>query len=478
MLAPIFTWSPDYSSLASWLADQIHALSENEIINAIEEKEALLILDGLDELPKPDKVDPRKLFLTQLPSGVGLLVSSRWGGSAAVQNDRIFGGIAQLRRFDDQQLANYVVASPAPERSLKSDPDLKELARTPLFLAILKYCYSQTGADDVLLPSLGDATGESREKIFDLYVRRRLEHEQARLQLGEQFTETQIYATLGQIAFAQAPDDPITANLTNQDISKQLESALGPMIALVFIEYCVGLQIIVRDNRGIVRFSHLLLRRHFGRKTCLARWTQQVRSPGFTYTYDERTQDTLQTMKKLAWFGDERDVEFLLEAATHNELRPCVSAIMALGGIGHPSASTVLCRLLEDKRKFHIEAAVCDIACWALIQIGEGALPALRGAVGTKATTHVTALVLLILSRMRGESCRQLVEALTADQRPIDKSYKGSEGSELVGYYLKETTIGELAKRILMNWIEGGAPIYDAPFLREPGSEPWSPYRP
>jgi hypothetical protein len=266
-------------------------------------------------------------------------------------------------------------------------------------------------------------------------------------------------------------------NFANHSISKPLEDELGKEVSARFVEDCLAMQIVVRDNMGGIRFAHQLLRRHFGRRACLRIWNQQTLWPDRSYSYNNDAWSSMQAMKKLAWFGDERDVELLVKAALENESHPRACALMALGGIGHPAASGTLCTLLADKHRWHIEAACCDVACWALIQVGESALPALREVTTRTTSSHVLALVLLVLSRIHCEESRLLVESLATDHRAIDKSYGGSTGSELLGYYVHEATVAELAQRVRTQLAARTTPVYDrAPFLRERGTEPWSPY--
>jgi hypothetical protein len=125
-------------------------------------------------------------------------------------------------------------------------------------------------------------------------------------------------------------------------------------------------------------------------------------------------------MKEMAWFGHERDVELLVKAALQNESHPRAGALMALGGIGHAAAAGTLCSLLVDRHRWCIESACCDVAWWALIQLGDGALPALRELVETTTSTHVLSLVLLILSRINCEESWRLVGSLVADECSIE----------------------------------------------------------
>jgi hypothetical protein len=313
--------------------------------------------------------------------------------------------------FDDRQLAAYVVGSAPLAASLRVDPALRDLARTPLFLAILRYCFLHLGVTDELASNLERTTGEIRESIFDLYVRLRIEHELARQPARGSFSEERLYNSLGDVTLEEAWFDPVTANFENSDISKALEDALGSEAASTLLELCVALQILVRDNQGAVRFTHQLLRRHFGRRACLRVWNQRILWD-WSYTYDSAVRSALNAMSKLAWFGDEREVESLIKAALQSKSKPRAFALMALGGIGNPAASGTLCALLADMTRFDREAACCDIACWALIQIGQGALPALRELRETTTSTHLLPLILLVLSRINCEDSRVLVESL------------------------------------------------------------------
>jgi hypothetical protein len=474
MLAPIAAWpkTPEDQQhperepkrIFAWLASQIPALSEREIRDTILDGQALLMLDGLDELSSKYPLD---LFLQQLPAQGQLLISSRASNKFPAFGNPLFKGVARLLPFDDQQLAAYVVGSAPLAASLRADPALRDLARIPLFLAILRYCFLQVGVSEELASNLERTAGEIRENIFDLYIHLRLEHELARQPVAGLFPEERLYDILGDIALEKASRHPDKYNFSNSDIWKPLEAALGSEDASLLVELCLALQIVVRDNQGVVQFAHQLLRRHFGRRTCLRVWNQQVIWPVNWWHFD-RMQPAMDAMTKLAWFGDEREVGPLTEAALQNDHYPHAHAMIALAGIGHPAASSALCVLLSDKHRWERDTACCDVACWALIQIGEGALPSLQELRETTTSTHVLPLVLLILSHINCESSRALVESLVEDERAIDKSHTPglSEGSELLGGDVKETTVGELARKVQKQLAVGAPPVYGGAFAR------------
>ncbi len=85
IVVPVVTWnSRRQPSLVTWLAEQFPMLKRREIATLIEAGNALLLLDGLDELGgiredqnTTERYDPRVRFIKQLPENNQIVVSCR-----------------------------------------------------------------------------------------------------------------------------------------------------------------------------------------------------------------------------------------------------------------------------------------------------------------------------------------------------------------------------------------------------------------
>jgi RNA polymerase sigma factor (sigma-70 family) len=306
ILAPISTWPsnriPDATllnkeyfkhwieetapSILEWLATINDYLDIETITSLIREGEALLLLDGLDELgeqrvchPKVKTVernaktgkneikgrdfegffDPRSRFITELNRYLG---SNHWVITCRVKEYESIGkklplnGAIELQPLDDKQMADYLADQPLLWSALQKDMTLRDMARTPLLLSLLAIGYQNTDGEVADLADLSSSPSKLREKIFDTYVRKRYEFEQNHSGLLP-YTLNQLYKSLEWVAFFEGP----TANdeIEPSAFSKYQELPIKPSM----IELAQRLHLIRRTESGNYRFLHLLLRDYF-----------------------------------------------------------------------------------------------------------------------------------------------------------------------------------------------------------------------
>jgi HEAT repeat protein len=276
VLASIPTWDCR-TPLSSWARAQV--LGQRL---PLEKHRLLYLLDGLDELggnrPRDPRqlegetFDPRALFLQALKeqlSGESLVLTSRVTDYEQLGEKAALPGAVTLQPLTDAQIQEYLVARGQPElwSVLQSDAALKDLMRTPLLLALLAFacaplafaCAPETGQ---FLP---DRSGLDENRLFDLYIHRRFEHETARLEQMP-FDEPRTRELLGELA----------AEMRLGWILRQLAPDLEPGVASHlercredFLRFGQRMHFLQKAADGSVQFIHLKLRDFCGRPKAL-----------------------------------------------------------------------------------------------------------------------------------------------------------------------------------------------------------------
>lgn len=311
LLAPISTWdSEKHTALPDWLAEQISMLDRDTIDSEIRAANALLLLDGLDELPseRTDKdgqhYNPRKKFIAQIPTVGAVTVACRVKDYAEIGAKIGLSGAVTLKGLSDDQIREYLAGMPVLWDALIADDGLRDVARTPLLLALLTRAYQHNASALGELGNLNVAPTRLRDRIFDAYVSSRFAHEQERANAELPFSVDDIYRILG----AGVIDGVEYINAGHPEKGIQLEEAIRNRLAeraTAFIEQMLRLNLLIRkDAQGLI-FIHLLLRDHFGLRFALPFHD----SPEFKESWDF----AYRTLQVLAESGDERALEPLLQ---------------------------------------------------------------------------------------------------------------------------------------------------------------------
>jgi hypothetical protein len=217
ILAPIATWDAhEQIPLTDWLAASIPALTRDDITRLIDSGNALLLLDGLDELgsERLDRItdepfDPRLRFIEQIAPIVGtryimsapatqIAVTCRIKDYTDIGAKLPLTGAVTLQPLNDDQMHDYLGDLPDLWAALESDDDLREVARTPLLLSLFTFAFRDLPDEAKQLRSL--QRGDLRDKIFVTYAWKRYEHEQRKLHADLPFSLVEIYEVLGALA--------------------------------------------------------------------------------------------------------------------------------------------------------------------------------------------------------------------------------------------------------------------------------------
>lgn len=346
MLALISTWDAEKKvPMVDWLHQSIPALTRESIAREVEMGKALLLLDGLDELGSerrildmetglPESYDPRRRFMDIIPSRGQVIVSCRVKDYESIEEKLQLNGAVTLQPLDDRQMQNYLRTLPQLWKILENDPELREIARTPLLLSLFTFAFR----DDVTHDLTTLDTAYLREKIFEIYFEKRYQHEKHKLHAQVSYTEDQLKTYLGKLAM-----DNIGNRFSQENIFSVLDvaAALEDNPINNFIELGIRLNILIRTGNDKFRFIHLLLRDYFAYQYAMAN-LQNVH----LYVQWNKTADPAQILGML---GDPRAVDALLRLLRYSKYPDMRgSAAEALGKLRDNRALLLLLDTLQS----------------------------------------------------------------------------------------------------------------------------------
>ncbi|MBL8156714.1 MAG: TIR domain-containing protein, partial [Anaerolineae bacterium] len=178
----ISSWRADMNQpLNDWLASQNKGFSAPALHSLIEQGDALLLLDGLDELgsrrpvdpKKPDgeQYDPRERFLKALPATGRVILSSRVEEYRQIGAQAALNCAVRLEPLDDAQMQAYLADVPDLWQVIASDASLREALRTPLLLALVRVGFEGSPAELRALRDLN--AGDLNDRVWDAFIDQR-----------------------------------------------------------------------------------------------------------------------------------------------------------------------------------------------------------------------------------------------------------------------------------------------------------------
>ncbi len=342
-----WSWGSDRPrTILDWLVAGSPRLDPQTAKVAVQTGNAIVILDGLDELGEQQfeelvrvdggsvkaLFDPRARFLMlfnrEISTRVQLVISCRsreframtrrvakretLGGPlepVTLEDIQIpLSGAVALRPLTDDQIDQYLTDKGELLRAVRADDELREMLRTPLVISIFAFAFGDSnGAEAIDFAGTGGAA--TRDAIIGAYVVRRFEWEERKSRL--RYSLAQFYGVLGRAAVWDAGEGGKVVS--------------GIRLQKSMVEQGKRLHILVGANRKTTRFIHLLVRDHFA-----LRGAEIVRS----------------------------DPDEQLRAA----------AARTLGRSGHPTSASLLVDLLGDPSP--VVAYIASRAFWQLDQAG------------------------------------------------------------------------------------------------------------
>ena len=419
LLGTVATWDARARTpLYEWLAAD-WGLDPEALDHYIRTGEALLLLDGLDELGEEGETgggeafDPRARFLDAIPVEGCAIVSCREQDYAAIGQRARLNGAVTLLPLDADQMRAYLADLPHLLAAVEGDADLREIVSTPLLMSLFAFAYRDTGtAGAAYLHDLRDSPADLRDEIMRAYVEGRYEWEASRRDPGDPlpFSLAEVYDVLGKVAMRNAAggvgvEDNVVRSrdfMAKPDISREIarptstprrvgffgrvfgqrdappETPAEPLSASTefglelerlpaFIALAVHLNLLGRAGEDTWRFVHLLLRDyfafHYAMRILNAPADRAVRRVAAT------------TLLRLA---DLRAMELLIIVLQDEDAELRRLAAIALGGIRDTNAVQPLILALRDS-----DSGVRLASASALEKIGDPCvIPALIEGLG------------------------------------------------------------------------------------------------
>ena len=260
---PVATWDAKASpTLESWLAANITALDQDQIERVVMNGEALLLLDGLDELGSgrsdPERnttYDPRVEFMKQIPANNQVLVTCRAKEYAEIGEKLRLNGAVRLLPLQDDQVREYLREQPDLWEAICKDEALREMTRTPLLLSLFMFAYAGLGEDTARLRDLSESPSKLRAAVICSYITRRYDHEARKLRIQRPtgqvpFSLESVYNVLGRITM-----DSWDWSFGYPNFEKQV----GKKDARRFVDFVIDLNLMLPVDAERFLFIHLLV---------------------------------------------------------------------------------------------------------------------------------------------------------------------------------------------------------------------------
>ncbi|PSO93103.1 MAG: hypothetical protein BRC48_13030 [Cyanobacteria bacterium QS_9_48_30] len=190
------SWTQKKQTIAEWLVQELYTkyhVSKEIGRNWITEQKLLLLLDGLDEVSTNYREDCVRALneFSQEHGQTEMVVCSRVQDYEALTNSLKLQNAIYLQPLTPEQGEDYLINAgfdPEAVRSVLSDGELQELARTPLMLNIIALAYQGQDLETLLSTNLEDR----RRHLFDAYIERMF-NRRGGVQQGKSDSQADLY---------------------------------------------------------------------------------------------------------------------------------------------------------------------------------------------------------------------------------------------------------------------------------------------
>jgi nucleoside phosphorylase len=377
----IATWDFElFPELASWIVEYYSEFGLSTIEQVLRNGEALLLLDGLDELARPTldemtggRRDLKAIFMERvIPKNNRVLVTCRMQDYQELGTPLPLNGPIKLCQLDGDAFEQLLSKNPHLQTLFDEYPELRQIPRNPLILSLLNFVTSQSGKDISELRGL--SYGEILEKIIEKFVDTCYETERAKI--GEEKNQNlpsleSLRDMLGTIAMADAGGAGNKNTFTLSQISRYIQNYPEDDISKL-VECACLLQLMIYDISGSLRFMHMVLRDHFA----------------FEHAMKEITASDSRKRDSATWalweIPDKRALKPLILALKDKNKYVRGNAASALGKIADPCAIEPLRQLLTD------ETPVVSLYGNRICEVAAAALKAIDTQLMRKAATGTT----------------------------------------------------------------------------------------
>jgi HEAT repeat protein len=355
------TWDVEkHNTFGDWVSQSYGA--PEHAAQIIERGEALLLLDGLDELgserpvdpnkPDGEKYDPRPMFMNLIPASNQVLMTCRVKAYEDIGEKITLKGAVTLKPLDDAQIRAYLAKQPELMAAIAADESLREMLSTPLLLSFFAFAYhGMTEVERQQLSDLNNSPGDLRDAIFRKFVEERYKHERLKLNLESNFKMEWFYEVIGFIALRNSVFSDLEPNISVKEYAQHFTS---PDQLIYYIKWANKLDIMVSDEDTRFRFGHFLIREYFALAYTFKHLIDKQFYTSFSLQFFEPT-------VYLSKIEDERAFQALINVLKDYEVHEVIrsSAAYALGMKADPRAvESLLIALFDDSSLVQL-GAVC-----------------------------------------------------------------------------------------------------------------------
>lgn len=272
LLAQVASWNPEtQATVFDWLSNTVGFLERQELLQAIESHNILLLLDGLDELGpvrvervSQQEYDPRLRLIHLLPKECKQVVTCRTKDYLQIGETMTLNGAVVLQPLDATEIEIYLRDQPRVYARISSDAVLLEAAGNPLVLSLLAYAFLNVDDDSYDLHSFERPSVIHR--VVNIFLRRRYEHETLKPNAYLPFTLSEVRMILGYLALLSLRSDysrrdAHVIDLVDVKIAFYfLRVANENQRAEDFLEIASRLHILLPNFDNTYRFLHLVIR--------------------------------------------------------------------------------------------------------------------------------------------------------------------------------------------------------------------------
>lgn len=270
ILGIVPTWTNEPGrSFSDWLQSSYGA--PDNVKSILDSGNALLILDGLDELiPEGlSSVDPQTIFVQELPSNNKIVLTCRVRTSQFLTDYFPLNGAVLVSPLTENQIKQYLDPFKDLKSLIDSECELTNLLDTPFMLCLFAEAFHDADKHelDSLLLGLQDKF-HLKDKIVERGVRSRFRRLYEKINAEKSNQESEFRNLLDALEYMaatmlmQAPWEDQTT------IQVQLLNSYANIDSL--INMAVNLRIVVQANTDSYRFTHLFFRNFFGLRYCLS----------------------------------------------------------------------------------------------------------------------------------------------------------------------------------------------------------------
>jgi hypothetical protein len=341
IVAPIRTWEPRlYPSIEDWLSDVTPYIESRQLHEIVRKGQALLILDGLDELvaelqqENGPRIDQRDRFMRMLPATGTCIVSCRSYAFSALQEGTQYESCIRVNSLNGTQITAMAEGLTDEQVSYLMSVSSQKLDNSPLLVSLsIDLIRNQPHVSASIVQQLNvSPSAELRDEVIEKFVGRKYYEVIGNHQ--NVFTISDIYEVLGSIAMNDAGGGDNQNIFSKRDFMDRLPEKYN---LEVFVEQCKMLGLIVSEIDGRMRFLHRALRDHFAYRMAI----REAKSE----------KETLRD--RAAWalweIADPRGIPVLTSLLDDPSKYVRGSAVGALMRIDDPKVIPAISRLLTDK---------------------------------------------------------------------------------------------------------------------------------